>query len=119
MRKKLRITTVIILTILLLYCLYSIYFFYDSYSRNAIRTLNLKNEIVFSLFFLLSLLFNISKLLPTKYYRKKIHLVLRSIDLLVVTITSLYFSSGIFQFFKKTTIKGIHLKVIIFLCTIS
>lgn len=86
---------------------------YDLHLRNVSRNLDFSNVIFFGFVSLICLLFNLTKVLPSRFYSKPLHTFLRIADLICVGILALYISSGIPHFFLRFQKNQLNLKIFI------
>ncbi|PQJ80057.1 hypothetical protein BTO18_13130 [Polaribacter porphyrae] len=101
MRKIARIIAIVISILLFISATFSVSSLYDLYSRNVINQLNIESSILFGFLVLCSLLFNLSKVISTKYYNKFMHNFLRYTDLAFVLLSIIFILYGISKFIKR------------------
>ena len=117
MNKRLigRIIAISLFTLLLLSTILSAISSYNLYLKNVTRNLDLSIVIFFGFVSFFCLSFNLTKILPSRFYRKPLHTFLRFADLLGVGILSIYISSGILHFFYRISKKSVESKDLFFL----
>tara|TARA_X000000950_G_C13728098_1_gene583094 strand:+ start:418 stop:915 length:498 start_codon:yes stop_codon:yes gene_type:complete len=110
MKKKTRISFIIISAALFTLNLFALLSEYNLYARNVIRNLDLKIHLIFGVLSFSSSIFNLVKILPEKNFNIKLHNLFRIGDFGFASFLIVFFLISIIKFINKIIANTVLLK---------
>ncbi|APZ45613.1 hypothetical protein BW723_04565 [Polaribacter reichenbachii] len=110
MKKKTRISFIIISAALFFLNLFTLLFEYDLYTKNIIRNVDIKIHLIFGVLSFSSGIFNLVKILPEKKFNIKLHNLFRIGDFGFASFLLIFFLIGIIKFINKIIANTVLLK---------